>query len=136
MLKATPVIDLFLLAMPPIAKNCQGLALDWYKCIDVRTRILEQKKVLEYSSGDAWCKPNRVNAVGNAIMLRPVLKRLATTPKFHLPHLDDMVLEVTALFEKTGLPTKEKAPYKASVEIKRLAGFVKRRCARKEVTKD
>lgn len=136
MLKAIPEIDLFLLVMPPNAMDCQGLAQEWYKCIDVRTRILESKSLLEYTPGETWCKPNRENSVRNAMVLGPVLKRLATTPKHHLPHLDDLQVEVTTLFEKTGLSTKEKAPYKASVEVKRLAGFIKRRCNRKEVTKE
>lgn len=68
------------------------------------------------------------------MVLIPILKRLG--PGKPLPKLTDLTREVTTLYEKTGLPVGNKAPYKTSVELKKLAGFIKRRVSRKEVTKD
>ena len=119
-----------------MAMDCLGLALVWEGLADLRTRIRDEKRVLVYSADDKYCKPNRINATTNAIILKPVLKRLGQTTAFRLPHLEDLTREMTTLFEKTGLPTGEKKAYKASVELKKLAGFVKRRASRKEVTKD
>ena len=53
-----------------------------------------------------------------------------------MPHLEDLQEETTALFQKCGLSLSDKAPYKVSNEVKKLAGFVKRRASRKEVTKE
>lgn len=70
------------------------------------------------------------------MVLKPVLARLAITEKFKLPHLEDLKVQVQTLFDKCGTNFGEKEVYKTSVEIKKLAGFIKRRAARKEVTKE
>ena len=116
--------------------RCTGLALKWEKIDELRDRIRDQKKVLVYAETDTYCKPNRINAVENSMVLLPVLDRLGQTPGYKLPHLDKLTVEVTTLFEKCQLDTGNKAPYKTSMEIKKLAGFVKRRSQRKEVTKE
>ena len=117
-----------------MAMDCLGLALEWESISELRDRIRDQKRVLIYPTGDTYCKPTRQNVVSNSSAVKPVLKRLQVNPR--LPHLDDLIVEVTTLFEKCGLPVGEKAPYKVTVEVKRLAGFVKRRANRKEVTKE
>ena len=117
-----------------MAMNCLGLALEWENVQELRERIRDQKRVLLYPVGDTYCKPTRQNAVSNSCVVKPILRRLQVNPR--LPHLDDLIVEVTTLFEKCGLPFGEKAPYKVTVEVKRLAGFLKRRATRKEVTKE
>lgn len=113
-----------------------GLALDWEKDLDLRNRLREKRYLLETPVGEAICKPTRVNAVNNAMVLRPVLARIREAG-LRLPHLEPLKLEVASLFKKCGTTSLgEKAVYKASVEIKQLAGFVKRRLTRKEVTKE
>lgn len=116
------------------AMQCVGLAKEWEGIIELRDRARDEKRILLYPEGDRFCKPHRQNAVANSIVITPVLKRLCEDPR--LPHLDDLIVEVTTLYQKCGLSTLNKAPYKTSVEIKRLSGFVKRRASRKEVTKD
>ncbi len=116
--------------------DCLGLAAEWEKCVDVRTRLREEKRLLVHQEKEKFCEPNRINAVQNAMVLRPVLLRLSCSECYRLPHLEDLTLQVTTLFEKCGLSTGDKGAYKASVEIKKLAGFIKRRAQRKEVTKD
>lgn len=117
-----------------IAMDCLGLAREWENISELRDRIRDQKRVLIYPTGDTYCKTTRQNAVSNSLVVKPVLKRLQENPR--LPHLEDLIVEVTTLFEKCGLPIGEKAPYKVTVEVKRLCGFVKRRATRKEVTKE
>eukprot|EP00438_Fugacium_kawagutii_P010281 Skav226725 [mRNA] locus=scaffold720:29792:30271:- [translate_table: standard] len=116
--------------------DCLGLAVTWEDSKELRTRIREEKRVLVYGVKEKYCQPNRQNAVENAGILKPVLIRLGQHPKHTLPHLDDLIVEVTTLYSKCGLSTDNKAPYKTSVEIKKLAGFIKSRSRRKEVTKD
>lgn len=119
-----------------LAMECLGLALEWENSVGLRTRMREEKKLLIYPDTEQYCAPNRVNAVTNGLVLIPVLTRLGKTANHRLPHLDDLVEEVGRLFQKCGLSLGDKASYKCSVEIKKLAGFVKRRSARKEVTKE
>ena len=116
--------------------KCLGLALEWEKIDALRERARTEKKILLHSVADKYCKPNRENAVTNSMVILPVLRRLGKAPKQRLPHLDDLQPEVQALMVKCTLPVGDKAPYKASMEIKKLAGFVKRRANRREVTKD
>ena len=116
--------------------KCLGLAKIWENSEEPRDRIRDDKRVLVYADTDKFCKPNRVNAVSNACVMRPVLVRLGKTSGHKLPHIDDLTRETTTLFERCGLSTGNKAPYKAGMEIKRLSGFVKRRSYRGEVTKE
>ena len=117
-----------------MAMDCLGLSLEWEQDLNVRGRLREKKKLLVQQPGEEFCNPSRVNAVANACVLKPVLERLGKVDKFRLPHLDDLKLEVATVHEKCGISAGEKTIYKTTVEIKRLAGLVKRRAARKEVT--
>ena len=116
--------------------DCLGLALEWENDKTLRERMREEKRLLMYPHDQTYCHPNRTNAVTNSLVLAPVLKRLGQESKYRLPHLDDLIQEVTNLYQKCGLSTGERAPYKCSVELKKLTGFVKRRAQRKEFTKD
>ena len=116
--------------------DCLGLAVEWEASVELRERVRVHKKILLRGEKETFCQPNRLNAVRNSMVLEPVLTRLAATPSFRLPHLEDLQLQVATLHEKCGLPMGDKSVYKTSVEIKKLTGFVKRRCNRKEVTKD
>eukprot|EP00435_Cladocopium_sp_Y103_P066131 s459_g28.t1 len=119
-----------------LAMDCLGLAVAWEKCDSLRDRIRQEKKVLIYPEEDSYCKANRVNAVVNGDVLVPILKRLQNTDGNKLPYIEDLTAETTLLYQKCGLSCSGKAPYKMAVELKRLAGFVKRRAYRKEVTKE
>lgn len=116
--------------------DCLGLAADWERCEELRTRIRDQKKVLTKQPQETFVQPNRANAVQNAIVLRPIMARMGATESFRLPHLQDLMLQVTTLMEKCGLDAGPKEAYRTSVEIKKLCSFVKRRSQRQEVTKD
>ena len=118
------------------AMDCLGLAVEWEKCDSLRERIREEKKVLIYPDQDKYCKANRVNSVVNADVLDPILKRLRVTEGNKLPHIEDLTAETTALHQQCGLSCSDTAPYKLGVELKRLAGFIKRRAYRREVTKE
>jgi hypothetical protein len=89
-----------------------------------------------YPESDKYCKANRVNSIVNGDVLTPILKRLQVTEGNKLPYIEDLTAETTALYQKCGLSCRDKAPYKLAVELKRLAGFIKRRAYRKEVTKE
>ena len=116
--------------------DCIGLAAEWEANVELRTRVREEKRILTHAESDKYCKPNRPNAVNNRIALMPILQRLQRTPQRSLPHLEDLTNEVTTLLQKCGVGVGEKLAYKTSVELKKLAGFVKRRSGRKEVTKE
>ena len=116
--------------------NCLGLAPEWERCEELRERLRIEKRCLLHGEKEPFCLPTRPNAVKNAMVLKPVLARLAITEKFKLPHLEDLKVQVQTLFDKCGTNFGEKEVYKTSVEIKKLAGFIKRRAARKEVTKE
>lgn len=119
-----------------MAMKCIGLAKEWERDEQLRDRLRNEKKIMIYPATDKFCKPNRVNAVTNEMIILPVLKRLQVTHKKKLPHLDDLTVEVQTLCEKTGLSTADRFPYKTSVEVKKMAGFIKRRVQKKEVTKE
>ena len=119
-----------------MAMDCTGLALEWEKCEECRTRIREHKKALTCQEGETFCMANRPNAIGKRMFLIPMLKKLAKCERFHLPHMEDLRMEVQTLFEKCGSPSQAKLVYQTSVELKKLCGFIKRRVARQEVTKE
>ena len=114
----------------PAGMDCVGLALEWEQNPDVRDRLRTKKTLLVHGENEDFCSPNRQNAVSNAIVLGPVLERISRDKEKKLPHLDDMQIEVTRVMEKCGLNAAEKQVYTASVELKRLASFMKRRVRR------
>ena len=116
--------------------ECLGLAMEWEKVDDLRERIRNEKKILLHEVGESFCVPNRHNAVRNAMVLEPLLVRLGKTKDWKLPHLDDLEIEVRTLYEKSGLNPGEKAPYRTTVELKKLAGLVSRKLKKREVTKE
>lgn len=124
--------------MAPKEKTCDclGLAVEWENSAELRQRIRESNRVLLYPVEQKFCHPNRVNAVRNAMLVKPVLQRLRKTPKWRLPHLEDLEVEVRTLYDKCGLSTDGKKPYTTTVEIKKLAGLVSRKTKRREVTKE
>ena len=118
--------------------DCLGLAKEWESHEALRELIRTEKKVLTYPIDQKFCEANRPNATRNAIVLAPMLKRLANTQKWKLPHVPDLEIEVRTLHEKTGLVVgpESKLAYKTAIELKRLCGLVSRKTKRKEVTKD
>ena len=116
--------------------ECLGLAVEWEKVDDLRTRIRDEKRILLHEIDESCCVPHRPNAVRNAMILTPLLARVGKTKDWKLPHLDDLEIEARTLYEKTGLNPGEKGPYKTTVELKKLAGLVSRKLKKKEVTKE
>ena len=116
--------------------DCLGLCLEWEQDADIRKRLRAKDRLLTKQPGEEFCQPNRVNAVANACLLRPVLGRIGKSDKHKLPHLEDFKIEVHTLYEKCGVSPGPSMVYSSSVEIKRLVGLVKRRAGRKEVTKE
>ena len=117
------------------AMHCLGLFQEWEQNGDVRTRMRTEKKLLVPQIDEEFCAPTRINAVENAMVLKPVLARLAKHAKWKLPYLEDLKFEVQSIYERCGLEATEKQVYSSSVDIKRLTGLVKRRCKRREVTR-
>ena len=116
--------------------NCLGLAIEWEKCDKLRAQFRDLKMPMVKGVEEKYCIPNRQNSISNIYFLGPILTRLSQTESLRLPHLEDLKIEVTTLFQKCGTSWGEKEAYKTSVELKKLAGFIKRRCNRKEVTKE
>lgn len=119
-----------------LAMDCERLALEWESSQEVRDHVRDNKAIITYPANRSFCEPTRANACGNAAILLPVLARMANEVKFRLPHLEPLQVEISILAHKLGLNLGEKKIYQNAVEIKKLAGFCKRRVARKEVTKD
>lgn len=124
-------------SLPLFQMECQGLASSWEGDPEIRNRLLKDVKFLEFPKNKNFCEPTRSNCVENYCILKPILTKLSVVPGFKLPHLDPLQVELQLLAEKLGV-TKlgEKAVYEAAVSIKKLAGLIKRRVRRKEVTKD
>ena len=104
--------------------------------LPLREQVRGCGKLVTHPSTEKFCVANRANCKANKEILKPVLARMAQTPKYVLPHLDPLQAELIALANKLGLPVSEKGVYQPAVEIKRLAGFVKRRVNRGECTKE
>lgn len=115
--------------------NCLGLAQQWEQDGELRQRIRTEKSLLKNQEGEDVCAACRLNAVQNAMVLRPVLVRMREQSR-RLPHLDDLKVEIETVYEKCGHTPGEKLVYVSSVDLKRLASFIKRCVQRKEVTKD
>ena len=119
------------------AMNCVGLAKVWESNAKIRDRLRDERRLLTHPPEDSFCKPTRPNCTSNADVLKPVLKRLGEDNKHRLPHIEAFKAEVETLHEKCGMTSMaEKGIYKCTMELKQLAGFVKRRSNRKEVTKE
>ncbi|CAL1164576.1 unnamed protein product [Cladocopium goreaui] len=113
--------------------NCLGLAKEWESNPVIRDRLRSERKLLVHGLDQPYCKANRKNCVSNADVLGPVLSRLGKHPKKRLPHMDALQLEVGALVEKCGITSLGgKSVYKHSMELKQLAGLVKRKANRHE----
>ncbi len=118
--------------------DVRGLAAEWDSFSSIRDRLRVGRKLFEHPATQKWCEPTRENCVRNSDALAPILNRLQTTVGRTLPHLDPLQNEVKKLYAKVGATPGDKIVYTTSVEIKKLAGFIKRRAnpARQEFTKD
>ena len=119
-----------------MAMETSGLAAEWEQSCEVKKRVVNGGKLLNFQEGQKWCVPTRQNANQNKCMLLPCLEKLRSTPNLHLPHLQGLQDELTELYEGFGKAPPTKGVYKQAVELKKLMGFVKRRANRNEVTKD
>lgn len=116
--------------------QCLGLAQEWEGLAFLRQRVRNTGKILEYPEGAKVCLANRHNCKTNAVVLKPILRRLKNSTTWRLPHLEPLQEELKKLQGVFGGKLHEHGVYAPSVEIKKLVGFVKRRVQRKEVTKE
>lgn len=122
-------------AKTPSMLSVEGLDREWEGNDKIRARIRETKCMIARPEGHAWCDANRPNCVANDFVILPVLRRMREDDR-KLPHLDPLRCEVAGLYHRLSIKASEKELYCMSVEVKKLCSFVKRRCCRKEVTKD
>ena len=108
----------------------------WEGSVEVRAQLRAHKQLVSHPETQKFCEATRQNCVDNKAILKPCLQSLHVTPGFRLPHLEPLKREITLLAEKVGLSLGEHGAYKPAVELKKLLGFIKRRAARKEVTKE
>ena len=113
-----------------------NLYAKWEKSEVLRDRVRSEKKLCIHPDSQRFCEPNRVNAVNNAEVLFPVIRRLKATEGWQLPHLEPLQGEISRFFEKLGVEIDDQQIYMTSIEVKKLLGFVKRRVKRREITKD
>lgn len=128
--------DLRYLRLVLAIMNCDGLAKEWEESAEVRSIARDHGTILTFPKTQKICEATRGNCCGNAFVLYPMLDRLSNTDGFRLPHLDPLQVEIGMLYRKLGLKTGDTAVYKTAVSLKKLVGFIKRRGARKEVTKE
>ena len=105
--------------------ECEGLALQWEGSVEVRAQLRAHKQLVSHPETQKFCEATRQNCVDNKAILKPCLQSL-----------EPLKREITLLAEKVGLSLGEHGAYKPAVELKKLLGFIKRRAARKEVTKE
>ena len=120
--------------LPPM--DVKDLGREWGNNPYLRDRLRLEKRLFTHPLSQRWCEPTRINACNNKLVLEPMLVRLQETEDWKLPYLEALQVEVSNLFESCGVPQDPKMIYTAAVEGKRLLGFIKRRCKRREVTKD
>ena len=118
------------------AMDVAGLSLEWDNNHELRDRTRRERKINVHPASQKFSEATRSNCTDNAMVLLPALLRLARSPKWKLPHLEPLQVELSKFYEKLGIPLEFKLIYTGSVEIKKMLGFTKRRVMRKEVTKD
>lgn len=72
----------------------------------------------------------------NASVLGPAITRFALDKQKKVPYLLPLQKEVSLLFERVGMTPGAQEVYKSAWGIRKMLGFLKRKCARKEVTKE
>ena len=119
----------------PLAMDVGGLGAKWEAENGIRDRIRKDRKLCLHPLSQRYCEPTRPNAISNAMVLRPALQILRDTKGWKLPHIEPLQAEIFQLFQRVGTPVEDQYVYTSSMEVKKLLGFVKRRCTRREVTK-
>lgn len=112
-----------------------GLAAEWESSEAVREQLRGHRLLCARPAGQLWCEPNRPNCVSNSSVLIPALQHLREDPKWTLPYLEPLQVEISMIYGKLGVPVTPKQVYTSAVEVKKMLGFVKRRANRHEVTK-
>lgn len=112
-----------------------GLAKTWEANEFIRDRLRQKRKLCIHQPDQRYCEPSRPNCIENTEVLIPALELLSVTPKFALPHLDPLQTEIRSLCAQLSVNVDADYIYTASVEVKRMLGFIKRRANRGEVTK-
>ena len=113
-----------------------GIAKKWESQEILRIRVRETKDLFVLPADAKWVEPTRANAVSHSEILLPALDILRKTPDNKLPYLVHLQAELGDLYQNLLGVTDEKKIYRNAQELKRLLGLVKRKAAKKELTKD
>ena len=110
------------------------LAVEWESSEDVRRAAREHGVLLKFPSTANFCESNRANAINNAAVLLPCLKRLRDAD-MKLPHLEPLQAEISEFFKSVHMVVGEKVVHRTANELKKMLSFLKRKCNKREVTK-
>ena len=110
------------------------LAVEWEACEEVRKVAREHGVLLKFPSTANFCESNRPNAINNAAVLHPCLKRLRDSG-MKLPYLEPLQAEVNEFFKAVHMVVSEKVVYRTANELKKMLSFLKRKANKREVTK-
>ena len=68
----------------------------------------------------------------NSAALAPAVKRLALDKSKKVPYLMPLQKEVATLYERVGLMPPPQEVYKSAWGVRKMLGFLKRKCSRRE----
>lgn len=112
------------------ATDVEGVHLEWDAAEDVRETIRDGKNILEKACQDiSTCNTN-------ASLLGPLLQKMSERENRDLPGIDQLKDELEQLLKKNkqGLDLEFADISKKAWTLKKLCGFVKAKCRRREVS--
>ena len=114
----------------------EDLGAVWEGIETVRNRIKDRLDAFIVPPGAKWVEPTRANAVAHSDLLIPALERLGIMATAKLPYLGVLEHELETLYTKVlKAPVDSKVVFRNKQELKRMLGLVKRKAAKKELTK-
>jgi hypothetical protein len=106
-----------------------GLAQTWDDCQDVRNRLRNEYDLVVKGDGNdgisnGHVDKNMANVVANSFVLSPILKLMAENGR-RVPGIDDLLPEVSLVYDFNKIITDEAKWYKDAWAIRRLLTYVK-----------
>ena len=106
-----------------------GLAQRWDDCQDVRNRLRNEYDLVVKDDGhggisNGHVDKTMVNVVANSIVLSPILKLMADNGR-RVPGIDDLLPEVSLVYDFNKIIADEAKWYKDAWAIRRLLTYVK-----------
>ena len=118
------------------AMDLKGMHLVWDGEPCVRKKLRDFGTMMIHPVAQKWCEPSRKNAIANMEVLLPTVRRfVAGNPAKKVPYLAPLQREISRFFDLAGIQTSQQEVYKSAWGIRKMLGFLKRKCLRKEVTK-